>query len=304
MGNHKDKDKKSFWTTTPVVITAIAALITAIGVVILALSQAGILVVPTPPATQTPPTETIPHVLTLTNTLSPAPAITPSPSPTSTVPLPGGDFEENCIHSLNWLPYKGEDHVRDDSGCWDLLPWGLFANRGLQLGVQLAGAGAFIEDERTKSLRGIYTQLEPQSSLIQFNIRIDEFSSVKDHNGIWLDQILMLGVIRESATNPAAQGKFLFILIGGPPGTQLVMAVQEDSSEAYMIKRFLPAPSGETYRVTLRIEGIRLTISIDGDQIVEPIDLPFSDRAFWIGYSMWSGSELQAFLSDLQITGQ
>lgn len=83
--SHK-KDDQVFWTTMPGILTGLAAVLTATGGLIAALSAAGILWVPTPTPTSSstiPPTAPVPTMITPTAMLTQS--VLPASSPTATV---------------------------------------------------------------------------------------------------------------------------------------------------------------------------------------------------------------------------
>jgi hypothetical protein len=93
-----EKKEKSFWSTLPGILTGIAAIITAIGGLLIGLSTAGLLKAPptptvaaavtsdTPTATLLPPSST-PTPVIIVVTPTPLPTNTPTPAPTPT-PVP------------------------------------------------------------------------------------------------------------------------------------------------------------------------------------------------------------------------
>jgi len=248
---------------------------------------------PTPTLTQTL-TPTATDFLTLTPTQTNPPSESPSPtgSPTATftplptdtpdpnaAKLPGQDLSQDCVDASLWKAY--ELHPIERDGCLDLFQWGFVAqNGGLQLQFQ---------ETKNNNIMGLYTSVGSQAE-IEFKVRMNRLFPVRD-----LDAIFMMGVI---PTNPVdtKSGRYLYIFEGG--GSLNIAIDQPDKPRVF---HAINEPIGKTYQVTLVVQGRGLEVFVDGERIPGSIDLPFSDRAFWIGYNLWKDEEIEVFLSDLCI---
>lgn len=105
-------EEKSFWSTAPGILTGIAAIISAITGLIVALNAAGIITVTSPSAPTPAPTSTLTIIPTLTPTLTPNPTLrtAPAPTPAITTPAPAPELvlsgtESYTAVGKKWVRY-------------------------------------------------------------------------------------------------------------------------------------------------------------------------------------------------------
>lgn len=218
--------------------------------------------------------------VTPTLILLPTETLTPPLAPTLTA---GQDFEVGCIDSKYWTPYKAETRPRDFKGCWDLSTMGIAAQDG---GLVIAA------DNVEGYTRSIYATL-PANAEVQFTIRIDELSTVKE-----VDSSIVFGI-----GNPEQwllRGKYLIYRVISP------------NSPVYMFFTDSVMNSGETFfpnytygqeqKIVFHINGLLLDIDVDGSKVLESIVLTQSDKkVFWIGSWVSNNGSIKVFVKDFRV---
>jgi hypothetical protein len=223
---------------------------------------------------------------TSTRTSTPTSTITPSITPVPPPGPPGVDLELGCVHSANWTLHP-EQGVPDPRGCLELLDLGLSASAGLQIAQPNVVTGDF-------GLRGIHAEA-PNTGIISFKLRIDELES----KGA-TDVALMFGVIPTKPTD-LDNGSFISFVRGRLNSPLFVEITEPGSSEVVLL--FEDYRFGEQeLEVRLEIDGLSLQIFLDDVIVGGPLNLAFSNRAFWIGYNFPLDAVFRAFLFDLSIT--
>ena len=108
----------------------------------------------------------------------------------------------------------------------------------------------------------------------------------------------MFGIIPDLPADPD-EGRFLHFFVGG--GSMVIM---QDEPGVVNRQWLSPEPFGKEYKVTLSLEENKLNMIVDGVPAPKEMILPnnlFNERAFWIGYHLWSDSTIDAFISNFDL---
>lgn len=283
MGQKKTK-------TDSAIMAALIGAMTTVLVAIISVFGPGLLETKPTPVPQTMPAITTPSQSPLESTPTPTPTITVSitptvintSNPTTSNPTPTKmlDISDGCINSHIWTLFEGAARSVDSRGCWQLLDWGISPQDG--------GLLIFAQDSDSDQEHQIYTAISGDVD-IRFNIKIDELftpSSQSAHLGFG---------IANKADLPS--GKFLYFWEFSSREVAYIK-VGDSMGEASTISNYR---YGTTEQVTISVRGIVLEISIGDELVVPPVNIAFSDRAFWIDYRFHKDSNISAFISEFAI---
>lgn len=84
------------------------------------------------------------------------------------------------------------------------------------------------------------------------------------------------------------------------PGTASPVRVLISGSNQ-ATQRILDLKAGFQHEVLLSIEDDLMTVYLNGEQTGDPVKLPHSDRAFWLGYVLPSNGELDVMITNFTI---
>lgn len=227
-----------------------------------------------------------------TNTITPTLTITPSFTPTLTAtsttnPTVFRGLDQQCFHSTYWTPYyfQGENKVIDDRNCWDLEKWGITPTAN---GFRLDTTDSAIKQDITRRL---HTKIKGNTE-IRFTIRIDEFTSNENFDGIF-----MLGVGNPNTILDL--GYFIKYTIAGKDNK--IYRAAATSLKNYFDPRSIYS-LGQSKNVIIRIIDDQARIIIDGEVIHIKNLKPEEHAVFWIVYSLpLNNGRLVAEISNFQI---
>ena len=306
------KEPKIFETIEAAKIALISALIVAlIGVITAGINAYGnylsnraqielpILATQTAEArlTSVAPSQTPTAILTSTITptitsslLSASPALEISLIPTNTnqpIPLPTPDvhlgIESGCIDERFWTAYDGTDIKTNGNGCLQLSDWGFFAQEKV---LYFLPPRSY--DSQTHS---IYTTLSGNVD-ITFNFQVDRIQTGTRQANI------RMGIV--SSNN--GEGKFLTYHYLPEYPDNLYPKLWQDGH--YGDPFLISLKKGNAQKVTISVQNNFLTITLDGQTVVNKLVLRFDNRLFWIDYFLPPSSELSAYISEFSIVGR
>jgi hypothetical protein len=219
-----------------------------------------------------------------TPTFDPKMMSTVTPTLTS---APRHILRANCIDSDYWTPYQVTVRIPDEDDCWQLMDWGLSArDDGLLIFVENASQGV---------RRGISTPISANSR-VDLDIKIDRLETPE------YDVLanVAIGVIPANPIEPESGG-LLFYQVEAPLTADWPVFLKQrerGTAEDYLGLRYA---YGTTQHITFLIQGVQLTIFIDEVQVSEPINVLFTNRAFWVGYLLPQSGGIYASLTNLSI---
>lgn len=256
----------------------IAALIGLAGVVITVLCTSPLLVT----WLQRQPT---PSPTTLSTT-SPGLATEPVTSFTLAPTLPPGeDFQNDCIASGNWQLYPEGTFTPDAQGCWELSSWGISA--------QANGLVLLLTAPQSDQTHALSTPLAKNVD-VAFTFQIDTLTTPFDQ-----PENVAVGIVPESNPGPSKGVLLLFQIESSQPNAPILLKIRNQGTESEVGNNAKYRLS-EPHRFTFRVDDISLSILQDNVQIAGPFNVP-SARSFWIGYTVPSGGNLAAVVSNFSV---
>jgi hypothetical protein len=252
----------------------IAALIGLAGVVITALLSSPLLLnlLQRTPAPSTTSTALATGAATTPFTLSPTLA-------------PGEDFQSECIASGTWQLYPQSPLPSDNQGCWDLSSWGVSA--------QAKSLVLLLTSPQSDQTRALYTSLGKKADVgltFQVNTLLTAFDQPAN---------VAVGIVPGTDPSPAQGVLLLFQVESSQSNAPTFLKIRNQGAESG-IGNNTKYKSGEPHRFTFRLEEISLTILMDNTPLAGPFNIP-SARSLWIGYTVPSGGNLSAVVSNLSI---
>lgn len=222
-----------------------------------------------------------------TQTLSPATDLPPAPeNAVSTLAVPTAVSMPSfltCFAESAWFPYPATLNPGMSNGCWNLVDWG-FSMTGGQVSL--------LHNPEQDQQRGIYLPLSGDV-VIQFAFQLNEFRTRSNKGGF-----LHFGIVQDDPFSNYAGG-FLSYQQPSPGATSPVRALVSGTNQATETVMILEKGFQQT--VVLSVVGDVLTVSLDGVPVGDPVTLPPTERAFWIGYVLPAKAELEANLIGLTV---
>lgn len=229
---------------------------------------------------------------------SPVPTSAPEPAPTQVTPAypypaPAGqvaEFPNGCLPKQDWRPYPSAGLLPPQGDCWRLpanAAFALFEDEISLFAQEVSGERSF------GLLRFI-----PDNGNATMNLRLQiekmDMPGEQIHN-------LSFGVVALAAESALQNGLFIQKERADFP----ILLKSTIFGDTYLKdangKRYEYRP-GSQVEVTLIVARNSLEIYVDGVRVREPLAVPSTDRAFWIGYFMRTRGTLQAQLTELEIT--
>ncbi len=226
---------------------------------------------------------------------------TPAPSPTtlasaSTAPttevattlVPGVDFQNECIASRTWQLYPKSTLAPDTQGCWDLSSWGVSA--------QAKSLVLLLTSPPSDQTRALYTPVGKKTD-VAFTFQVDTLLTAFDQ-----PENIAVGIVPGDNPGPAQGVLLLFQVESSQSNAPTFLKIRNQGTESG-IGNNTKYRSGEPHRFTFRLNDISLTILMDNAPLAGPFNIP-SARSFWIGYTVPSGGNLAAVVSNLSVQSQ
>jgi hypothetical protein len=218
-----------------------------------------------------------PPLLETTFTSTTLPPKTPNP------PTPAAASIFQCIAADLWFPYPTTLNPETSNGCLNLADWGFSTDQGRLLLVPKP-----VQDQQ----RGIYMPISGDVD-IQFSIQLNEFRTRLSKAGF-----LNLGIVQN---DPFSIYKGGYLSYQQPtPGTDSPIRVLISGSNQ-ATQKISVLEVGFQHDVLLSIKDNLMMFYLNGEQIGDPVSLPRTDRAFWIGYVLPSKSELEVMITNFTI---
>jgi len=205
----------------------------------------------------------------------------PPENPAHLTPADASIFQ--CLTADVWSPYPTalKPEIRD--GCWDLADWGFSTDQGRLLLVHNPG-----QDQQ----RGIYMPISNNAD-IHFSLQLNEFRTRVNKVGF-----LNFGIVQNDPFSNY-KGGFLSYQQPSPGAASPVRVLISGSNQTTQKISVLEA--GFQYDVLFSIQDDLMVVYLNGEQTGDPVSLPPTERAFWIGYVLPSKSELDVMITDFSI---
>jgi hypothetical protein len=207
--------------------------------------------------------------------------VPPSKKPDPPTPAPQSFFQ--CIAADLWFPYPTTLKPEISNGCWNLAEWGLSTDQD-----RLLLAHNPVQDQQ----RGIYTPISGNVD-IRFTIQLDEFRTRTNKVGF-----LNFGVVQNDPFS-IYKGGYLSYQQPSPGTASPVRILISGSNQA--TQRISALEVGFQHEVGLSIKDDLMTVYLNGELTGNPVSLPHTDRAFWIGYVLPSKGNLEVLITNFAI---
>jgi hypothetical protein len=198
-------------------------------------------------------------------------------------PTPPAPSFFQCLAADLWFPYPDTLNPGISHGCWDLAEWGFSTDQGRLL---------LVHNPNQDQQRGIYTPISGDVD-IRFTLQLDEFRTRSNKVAF-----LNFGVV-ENDPFSIYTGGYLSYQQTAPGAASPVRVLVSGTNQATQKISLLEV--GFQHQVLLSIQKDLLVVYLDGEQAGNPVKLPHTGRAFWIGYVLPSNSQLKVVLADFTI---
>lgn len=240
------------------------------------------------------------QTLTVSLAESPTPVITNVVSGTpyiASTPMAGEDISRGCIWDHYWKLYPSDPSVQTNGAdCWILRDkWGIYAGDG--------NLNFTIPNSTQNFPFTIYSLLPAYNNIeISFDLTITNLSTKN------INSDLFFGIGNPEEALSSGQ----FIIYRVIPNSSTYYVAYNTKLEGDPIHYSSPYNQGEKNSIVFSINGLILNVNItpyvgdtpsDSLKVVKNLSIVSTDRiAFWIGYSLRTGANLQAYLSAPCIT--
>lgn len=199
-------------------------------------------------------------------------------------------LSDGCIHSESWYSLLSAS-TNGEGNCLSLESWGIVGkNDGISIAMN--GSSEVIR-------QGIYAPIK-NGTQISFKLVISTLYTPYENNLANLS----IGVISINSHDLESNTLLIYQRESPKDGYPIFLKMKErDGYSAYL------SLNGE-YRkyaefteqlITLDLSATNtLTIYIDGSQVIQ-VNLPYQDKALWIGYRLPENGQINAEISNLQI---
>ena len=188
-----------------------------------------------------------------------------------------------CIAADLWFPYPTRLNPEISNGCWNLAEWGFSTDQGRLLLVHNP-----VQDQQ----RGIYTPISGDVD-IRFSVQLNEFRTRTKKVGF-----LNFGIVQNDPFSIYTGG---YLSYQQPtPGTASPVRILVSGSNQATQKISVLEVSFQ-HEVLLSIEDDLMMLYLNGEQTGDPVSLPPTDRAFWMGYVLPSKGELEVMITNFTI---
>jgi len=202
---------------------------------------------------------------------------------TSKTPTAGAASFFQCIAVDLWFPYPTTLNPEISNGCWNLAEWGFSTDQGRLLLVHNP-----VQDQQ----RGIYTPISGDVD-IRFSVQLNEFRTRTKKVGF-----LNFGIVQNDPFSIYTGG---YLSYQQPtPGTASPVRILVSGSNQATQKISVLEVSFQ-HEVLLSIEDDLMMLYLNGEQTGDPVSLPPTDRAFWMGYVLPSKGELEVMITNFTI---
>ena len=188
-----------------------------------------------------------------------------------------------CIEADLWFPYPTTSSLDMSDSCWDLAEWGFSSDQG-----RLLLAHKAVQDQQ----RGIYTPISGDVD-IRFDVQLNDFRTRSNKVGF-----LNFGIVQNDPIS-IYKGGFLSYQQPSPGTASPVRVLISGNKQA--TQKISALETGFQHEVLISVVNDLMTVNLNGEQTGDPVSLPPTDRAFWIGYVLPSKGELEMTITNFTI---
>ncbi len=214
------------------------------------------------------------------NPPSASPLLASTFTPADLPPTSGTASFFQCLTADVWFPYPSSLKPEISNGCWNLIEWGFSSDQNQLFLVHNPG-----QDQE----RGISMPISGDVD-IRFTVQLNKFRTRSNKVGF-----LNFGVVQNDPLSIYAGG-YLSYQQTAPGPASPVRVLISGSNQA--TQRISDLEAGFQHEVRLSIKDDQMIVYLNGEQTGDPVRLPPTKRAFWIGYVLPSKSELDAKITN------
>lgn len=186
----------------------------------------------------------------------------------------------DCFAVDVWFPFPTTLDPGTTGGCWNMAEWG-FTTTGGQISL--------VHNPAQNQQRGVFLPISGDV-VIQFTLQMNEFRT-RSNDGAFLH----FGIVQDDPFSNYSGG-YLSYQQPSPGASSPIRVLVNGTNQA--TQTVLILEKGFQHAVKLTVTGDLLTVFLDGAPAGEPVNLPLTDRAFWIGYVLPGKAEI-----DVKLTG-
>ena len=198
-------------------------------------------------------------------------------------PTPAAASFFQCIKVGLWFPYPTTLNPEISKGCWNLAEWGFSTQQGRLLLVHNPG-----QDQQ----RGIYTPVSGDVD-IRFSVQLNKFRTRSNKIGF-----LNFGIVQNDPFSIYTGGYLSYQQTAPGPASPVRVLISGNNQATQKISAL---EVGFQHEVLLSIQDNRMTVYLNGEQTGDPVSLPPTDRAFWIGYVLPAKGELDVMITNFTV---
>lgn len=210
--------------------------------------------------------------------------ILPPQNPNAATPAAASFFQ--CIATDLWFPYPATINPEISNGCWNLTDWGFSTDGGRLL---------LVHNPDQDQQRGIYLPFSGDVE-IRFWVQLNKFRTHSNKVGF-----LNFGIVQNDPFS-IFTGGYLSYQQTAPGSASPVRVLISGSDQA--TQKISDQKAGFQHEVLFSVKEDVLRVYLNGEQTGHPVNLPPTERAFWIGYVLPSNGELDAMITDLTIVSR
>jgi hypothetical protein len=162
------------------------------------------------------------------------------------------------------------------------------------MSAQNSGLLFFSRQPSKDESHGIYTKIL-QNAIIEFTFRIDELATSSSARNTDVD----FGIVPANEPDPT-KGLIFLLEVQSLKQNDVYLKLDEPS----LARKFLVPHYNykQDYKVKLELNGLLFNAVIDGDdKVINTRSIPFSERAFWIGFTIPNGGTLSVSIKNISI---
>jgi hypothetical protein len=213
----------------------------------------------------------VPSLLESTSTLAALP------------PTPVADSYFQCLAEDLWFPYPNSLNPEISDGCWKLAEWGFSTDQDRLL---------LVHNPSQDQERGISMPISGDID-IRFTVKLNEFRTRSNKVGF-----LNFGIVQNDPFTIYTGGYLSYQQIAPGPASPVRVLI---SGSHQATQKISDLEVGFQHEVVLSIQDDQMIVYLNGEQAGDPVRLPPTKRAFWIGYVLPSKGELDVTMTNFTI---
>lgn len=232
-----------------------------------------------------------------TETPPPAASI-PSTATAGSLPSQEGRLADGCISSQIWQPDSTDQTMLDavsidPSNCYSMEALGIFADRQGVLHI-------YKRDRRNREALGMYTPINSNYSIIEFNIYVNSMYIVYPENPVYIT-FAVAPAGAPTSTRDSARFNLQVQSTGEDPFVLFVLADAGERSGIPLGTQHYEY--NRTYAIRFELTGGLMDIYINNLKVSESLSIPDGAKVFYIGYDLPVLAGVDVEITDIRMDG-